>query len=318
MAVRAPLVLASGEPQQLQAGDSLPATIVSMATASLLGRATAGVGGYEVLTPTQARTILGLATTDSPSFVGLRIGTNYAGYPLRVRTGTDINIDATIGSVLTTAFCFAAVNDADSVLVGLELRGNPLIISGGGLSIGTAVNPGVGVIGFGVGAGERIRLYDSGSSSTSEGLAIRINEIQFFSAGDTFSWRYAGGLDGTEAMFISGTDGGLNLKKRRVGPVTAVTYSSSMTIDASLGNLFVITITNNSAFTINAATKPATGQIIFVRLKNTSGAASATPIWNAVWKQVTVPVNSGTSDSYVFYYDGTNWVQIGAIYSVPN
>lgn len=61
MAVRKPLVInAAGEVEELAVLDTLPDTIVSMATSRILGRLTAGTGGYEVLTPGNARTILDL------------------------------------------------------------------------------------------------------------------------------------------------------------------------------------------------------------------------------------------------------------------
>lgn len=45
-----------------------------IATATILGRLTAGTGDVEALTPTQARQLLALATTDTPQFAGVNLG----------------------------------------------------------------------------------------------------------------------------------------------------------------------------------------------------------------------------------------------------
>lgn len=92
---------------------------------------------------------------------------------------------------------------------------------------------------------------------------------------------------------------------------TAVTYSGSMTPDASLGNEFDITATNGTAFTINAPTNPTDGQRITITIRNTSGGALGAATWNAVFKMVAWanPAN-GFSRSIDFRYNGTNWVEL--------
>jgi uncharacterized cupin superfamily protein len=101
---------------------------------------------------------------------------------------------------------------------------------------------------------------------------------------------------------------------------SAVTYSASMTIDATVGDSFIITATNGTAFTINAPTTPITGQRISVKLKNSSGGALGVATWNAVFKMaaLTNPAD-GFSRTIDFEYDGTNWVQISQTgVDVPN
>lgn len=99
-----------------------------------------------------------------------------------------------------------------------------------------------------------------------------------------------------------------------------VTYSASMTIDASLGNYYSIDANNGSAFTINAPTNPTTGQQITVRLRNTSGGALGAATWNAVFKmQSWTNPGVGGNRSIVFRYDGTNWTEIAKTSGdVPN
>ncbi len=99
-----------------------------------------------------------------------------------------------------------------------------------------------------------------------------------------------------------------------------VTYSTSMTIDASTGNYFTITANNGTGFTINAPTNPVTGQRIYVIIRNTSGGALGTATWNAVFKMAawTQPANAN-SRTIKFVYDGTNWVEFGRTTTdVPN
>jgi hypothetical protein len=100
----------------------------------------------------------------------------------------------------------------------------------------------------------------------------------------------------------------------------ALAYSASMTPDASLANLLVITATNNTAFTINAPTNPTTDEQLKVQVRNTSGGALGAATWNAIFKMTawTNPAN-GFSRTIEFVYDGTNWVEIDRTAAdVPN
>lgn len=103
------------------------------------------------------------------------------------------------------------------------------------------------------------------------------------------------------------------------GQIT-VTYSASMTLDASLGNDYIISATNATAFTINAPTNPLTGQFISIIIRNTSGGALGVATWNATFKMTawTQPANANSRCIY-FAYDGTNWVERGRTTAdVPN
>lgn len=104
------------------------------------------------------------------------------------------------------------------------------------------------------------------------------------------------------------------------GRSAAVTYSASMTLDASLGRDFTITANNGSAFTINAPTNATTGQRITVMIRNTSGGALGAATWDAVFKMAawTQPAN-GFSRSIDCRYDGSNWVEVSRTPAdVPN
>ena len=105
-----------------------------------------------------------------------------------------------------------------------------------------------------------------------------------------------------------------------VRKLKVVTYSASMTFDASTGNEIQITPTDASAFTINAPTNPSDGQTITYMIRNSSGGALGAVTWNAVFKMSawTSPAN-GNSRSITFRYDGSNWVQVSQTgVDVPN
>lgn len=101
-----------------------------------------------------------------------------------------------------------------------------------------------------------------------------------------------------------------------------VTYSASMTPDSSLGNEFIITVTNATAMAINAPTNVPgqAGQHLEVTIRNTSGGAMGAITWNAVFK-MTAFVNpaTGFSRTIIFRWNGVNWVEkCRSAVDVPN
>lgn len=104
-----------------------------------------------------------------------------------------------------------------------------------------------------------------------------------------------------------------------VETIVNATYSASITFAAGTGNSFVVAATNGTAFTINAPTGPATGLVMDVTIKNSSGGALGVITWNAVFKMAafTNPAN-GFSRTVRFRYDGTNWVERRVDADVPN
>ena len=94
---------------------------------------------------------------------------------------------------------------------------------------------------------------------------------------------------------------------KRVTP----TYAGTTAINAALGNLFVITGTNNSAITVGNPSNAQTGQYIRIRVRNTSGGALGVWTFDTLYKlgaAWTQPA-TGFSRSIDFEYDGTNWVE---------
>jgi hypothetical protein len=103
---------------------------------------------------------------------------------------------------------------------------------------------------------------------------------------------------------------------RLTQPLITVTYSAAPVIDASLGNLFVMTITDAVALVVAAPTNPpAAGQaqVIFFTVRNGSGGAHGALTWNAAFKtQATAfsAVANGFSRTVCFRWNGTNWVEM--------
>lgn len=105
-----------------------------------------------------------------------------------------------------------------------------------------------------------------------------------------------------------------------INKLVGVAYSASMTFDAFSADEFVISATNGTAFTINAPTKPMTGRVITITIRNASGGALGAATWNAVFKLGgwVQPVNTA-SRSIIFRYDGSNWIEITrGVVDVPN
>ena len=92
--------------------------------------------------------------------------------------------------------------------------------------------------------------------------------------------------------------------------INTITYSASMTPDASAGADQVITATNGTAFTINAPIRPRVGANMTITIRNAAGGALGAVTWNAIYGMSawTQPAN-GFSRSITFRYNGSLWIQ---------
>lgn len=93
--------------------------------------------------------------------------------------------------------------------------------------------------------------------------------------------------------------------------IQTLTYGTSIATNAATGTIFIIPITNGTAFTIANPTNPATGQQIAYRFVNTSGGAVGTVSWGAAFKTsaATATPSTGFSREIGFFFDGTYWRQ---------
>jgi len=100
------------------------------------------------------------------------------------------------------------------------------------------------------------------------------------------------------------------------GVLTTLTYGPTIALDASLGNEFVFTITDNVAFVLSNPTNPPPSgqdQIILVTYQNTSGAAHGAGTFGTLYKVSNAnfaAVATGFQRTIAFRWDGTNWVEI--------
>jgi hypothetical protein len=99
-------------------------------------------------------------------------------------------------------------------------------------------------------------------------------------------------------------------------------YGPAIATNAALGNLFLITITDNVAFTISSPTNPpAAGQsqrIVYL-VSNTSGGAHGAGTWDAAFKALAFPaIATANNRSFAFNWNGANWVQETAAADVAN
>jgi hypothetical protein len=195
----------------------------------------------------------------------------------------------------------------------------------GGLLYGGSTNA-VGNL-FGVSRADKLILLADGASNL--GLLIGTLRSQPVILGtnnsETMRLTPLGGVNigattdpGNNNLSVAGS---IQVGTRLIQKSVTVTYSTSITIDASLGNIFVITITNLTAFTMNAPTNPTTGQIIRIMFRMTAGSAAVNvPAWNAVFKISASPAPStGFNGTIELEYNGTNWVQTNTVNNnVPN
>lgn len=123
------------------------------------------------------------------------------------------------------------------------------------------------------------------------------------------TWRIAG------SSLLAELYGGLALNGPSCGIQTTLTYAASIAIDASLGNAFVVSVTDAVAFVFAAPTNtPPTGKVqtITITIKNTSGGAHGAGTFNAVFlTSASVPaIANGKNRTFAFQWNGTNWVEI--------
>ena len=96
---------------------------------------------------------------------------------------------------------------------------------------------------------------------------------------------------------------------RLVNREQVVTYSATIEIDCSLGNIAKITLTDGNAYSINAVNIH-DGLVLYVQILNSSGGASGTITWNAQFKTSTTagPAN-GKYRTFEFVRRGNVFVQ---------
>lgn len=127
----------------------------------------------------------------------------------------------------------------------------------------------------------------------------------------SIAWSSAGILSLTGSLKVSG----YIAPSRSMPALTALTYGTSVAVDASKGEFFTLAVTNNTAFTIqNPTNPPAAGetQLLAIEVDNTT-ASSVTPTWGTqyIGGVSGLAVAAGKHWTFVFRWNGANWVFVG-------
>jgi hypothetical protein len=119
------------------------------------------------------------------------------------------------------------------------------------------------------------------------------NAYLAFADNDTTKWTI--GKLGSDLSFVISSAAGQALSIAQAtgvsrftqGMATTIiqpTYGTPVTIDFSLGNIFLIVVTNNANFTIANPTNGTAGQYITIGIQNASGGAMGTVTWSGNYK----------------------------------
>jgi hypothetical protein len=109
-------------------------------------------------------------------------------------------------------------------------------------------------------------------------------------------------------------DTALNLRR------TTLAYRPTVAIDASVGNLFVLTVTDGRPFTVTNPTNGTIGQMITLTIRNASGGDLGGMRWDTSYRLApwTSPA-SNRSRSVSLTFDGRYWVEVSRTPAdVPN
>lgn len=138
---------------------------------------------------------------------------------------------------------------------------------------------------------------------------------------NTQRYAYASGAVGIGSIDnTANTRTGYAMTGPLVLPVVTVTYATTMTPDATAGEVFTITANNGTGFTIATPTGGTTGQFITITVKNTSGGALGAVAFGGGYKlSAWVSPATGQSRSITFQLKNGAWEEISRTPNdVPN
>ena len=259
--------------------------------------------------------------------------------------GTDGNITIT-GNTLRTTLGVSYINSAISFGVatynGITISGNSCNGFGTFVACSTTAANWIAI------SGNNVNLANITSSQffawttnsavgvTASGVNITGNVIQNCQRGYVYFAGLAAGLVTVDRLRVSNNTldsnsygltsynasftNSINSPNNDTPTSLALAYSATIATTAIRSNLFTITATNGTAFTISNPTDGYSGQVITYVIRNTSGGALGALTFGAAFKASawTQPA-TGYSRSISFRYDGTNWVEtVRSSADVPN
>lgn len=130
-------------------------------------------------------------------------------------------------------------------------------------------------------------------------------------------------MDGSGTYPFLSPFGWMNFNSALIQKRQNLTWSGFVSIPASTGNIFNISVTGTTAWTIgnpSTGNSSAAGQRITITISNASGGTIGATTWSSKYKMATWtnPAN-GYSRSIDFYFDGNNWIEISRTTAdVPN
>jgi pectate lyase-like protein len=104
----------------------------------------------------------------------------------------------------------------------------------------------------------------------------------------------------------------LQVGGRVASAVTALSYNTHISTDASVGNFFIIAPNDGKPFTVQDPAKPAAGQQITYDIRNNSGGEMGDITWGSTFRLAGAfgkPADQRRR-TITFYYDGVTWVEI--------
>jgi len=106
---------------------------------------------------------------------------------------------------------------------------------------------------------------------------------------------------------------------RRAGATWSPSYGTTVSIDASLGEVATIAATNSTDFVIGNPSNGIAGQDLYIRVKNTSGGALGLITWDTAYKLATFtkPAN-GTYRVVHFKLFGSTWIEMNCSPEITN
>lgn len=197
------------------------------------------------------------------------------------------------------------------------------ISTSGGLAVGTVVANATSGIGVGLFSSYLNAISAAGTDS---GIVMGVS-------GET-SWRVIVRKDGTilwgdgtvaagDTQAARSAAGRLKVTNVEAETRAAVTYGTTVTIDARAQKWATITVTNATAFTIAAPTNPPGAgetQDLSIEVLNSSGGAMGAITWNAIFRGLSAgqPINwtnpaNGQRSVAHFRWSGNSWVLINAV-----
>ena len=98
----------------------------------------------------------------------------------------------------------------------------------------------------------------------------------------------------------------------RARTINVLTYSATIAVDPTLGDIQQITVTDTTNFTLSNPKNPGSDTMaITFEIKNSSGGAMGTITWDTQYKLAGAFTNPASTKTRTirFYFNGTNWIE---------